>query len=61
MSADANQPNQAYRSLWGDLRGASFAQGYLNAGGIRSRYLRSGSKGAPLLIRLHIDFLLAEV
>ena len=53
MSDDADQPNQAYRSLWGDLRGASFAQGYLNADGIRTRYLHSGSTGAPLLVLLH--------
>jgi len=50
MSTDASKP---YRSLWGDLRGASFAQGYLDAGGIRTRYLHSGSKGAPVLVMLH--------
>lgn len=43
----------AYRSLWGDLRGACFEQGYLDAGGIRTRYLRSGRQGAPLLVMLH--------
>lgn len=50
MSTDEIKP---YRSLWGDLRGASFAQGYLDAGGIRTRYLHSGTRGAPLLIMLH--------
>lgn len=42
-----------YRSIWGDLRGASFDQGYLNAGGIRTRYLHSGHPDAPPLILLH--------
>ena len=50
MSSDAVKP---YRSLWGDLRGASFEQGYLDAGGIRTRYLHSGHRGAPLLFLLH--------
>ncbi|MBK6657446.1 MAG: alpha/beta fold hydrolase [Proteobacteria bacterium] len=48
-----NTAEASYRSLWGDLRGASFEQGYLDAGGIRTRYLRSGRKGAPLLVLLH--------
>lgn len=42
-----------YQSLWGDLRGACFEQGYLDAGGVRTRYLRSGTRGAPVLILLH--------
>jgi 2-hydroxy-6-oxonona-2,4-dienedioate hydrolase len=50
MSSTGDQP---YRSLWGDLRGAVFEQGYLDAGGIRTRYLHSGSKGQPVLILLH--------
>lgn len=43
----------AYQSLWSDLRGACFEQGYLDAGGIRTRYLRSGRRGAPVLVLLH--------
>ena len=50
MSSSAPQP---YRSLWGDLRGVSFTQGYLDAGGIRTRYLKSGEDGMPVLILLH--------
>jgi 2-hydroxy-6-oxonona-2,4-dienedioate hydrolase len=50
MSSTGDKP---YRSLWGDLRGAVFEQGYLDAGGIRTRYLHSGSKGQPVLILLH--------
>jgi len=50
MSSTGDKP---YRSLWGDLRGAVFEQGYLDAGGIRTRYLHSGSKGEPVLLLLH--------
>lgn len=45
--------SEGYQSLWGDLRGASFEQGYLDAGGVRTRYLRSGTRGAPVLVMLH--------
>ena len=43
----------AYSSLWSDLRGASFSQGYLDAGGVRTRYISSGSPDKPLLLALH--------
>lgn len=33
--------------------GVSFSQGYVDAGGVRTRYLRAGEKGAPGLIFLH--------
>src|SRR5271170_3028079 len=42
-----------YKSLWTDLRGVAFSQGYLDAGGIRTRYLSSGSPEKPLLLLLH--------
>lgn len=50
MSSNAGRP---YRSLWGDLRGAAFGQGYMNADGIRTRFLHSGERGKPVLILLH--------
>ena len=40
-------------SFWIDLRAGAFEQGYLNAGGYRTRYLHAGSKGLPPLILLH--------
>lgn len=40
-------------SVWSDLTGASFSQGFLDAGGIRTRYLSSGSPDKPLLILIH--------
>ncbi len=42
-----------YRSIWRDLQGVSFSQGFLDAGGIRTRYLHSGRTGAPPLLLLH--------
>jgi 2-hydroxy-6-oxonona-2,4-dienedioate hydrolase len=51
MAAQSTQ--QAYQSIWGDLRGTSFCQGWLNAGGINTRYLTSGTKDKPPLLLLH--------
>lgn len=42
-----------HESIWKDFEGVSFAQGYLDAGGIRTRYLSSGSPDKPLLLLLH--------
>jgi 2-hydroxy-6-oxonona-2,4-dienedioate hydrolase len=42
-----------HESLWADLRGVSFSQGWLNAGGIRTRYLASGEPDMPALLLLH--------
>ncbi len=43
----------AFRSLWSDLKGVIFAQGYLDVGGISTRYLMSGNPNKPLLLLLH--------
>ncbi len=48
--SDLNKP---YESFWVDLRGASFDQGYVNADGIRTRYLHAGTSDKPPLILLH--------
>ena len=42
-----------FSSVWADLREVPFTQGYLDAGGIRTRYLSSGSPDKPLLLLLH--------
>ena len=42
-----------HQSVWSDLTGVGFAQGFLDAGGIRTRYLASGSPERPLLLLLH--------
>ncbi len=43
----------AYPSIWSDLTRVAFTQGYLDAGGIRTRFLASGSSDRPLLLLLH--------
>ncbi|MBX3529431.1 MAG: alpha/beta fold hydrolase [Rhizobiaceae bacterium] len=42
-----------HQSIWTDLTGVAFSQGYLDAGGIKTRYLMSGSPDKPLLILIH--------
>lgn len=42
-----------HHSFWTDLRAGSFSQGYLTAGGIRTRYLHAGERGKPPLILMH--------
>lgn len=40
-------------SVWTDLQGVAFDQGYVDAGGVRTRYLHAGTKGQPALIFIH--------
>ena len=40
-------------SVWSDLAGVAFSQGYLDAGGIRTRYIASGDPTKPLVLALH--------
>ena len=42
-----------YESIWADLRGATFNQGWLDAGGLQTRHLSSGDKTKPPLLLLH--------
>ena len=42
-----------FASIWSDLQGVSFSQGYVEAAGICTRYLHSGSSDQPGLIFLH--------
>jgi 2-hydroxy-6-oxonona-2,4-dienedioate hydrolase len=43
----------SYTSVWADMRGVSFSQGWIDAGGIKTRYLMSGDSSKPLLLLLH--------
>jgi len=43
----------AYQSIWADLRGVEFTQGWIDAGGISTRYLHAGDRSQPTLILLH--------
>ncbi len=42
-----------YRSIWSDLQGVSFSQGYKYANGVRTRYLHSGADDKPVVLFLH--------
>jgi len=42
-----------FSSVWSDLTGVAFQQGYLDAGGIKTRYISSGTPDKPLLLLLH--------
>lgn len=42
-----------HASIWTDLTRVAFTQGYLDAGGIRTRYLAAGDEDKPLLILIH--------
>ena len=42
-----------YQSIWSDLTAVSFSQGFLDADGIKTRFLSSGSPEKPLLLLLH--------
>ena len=42
-----------FESVWSDLQGVPFSQGYLDAGGVRTRYLHAGDPGSPALVFLH--------
>lgn len=47
------EQQQKFRSTWADLRGVEFSQGWIDAGGINTRYLHAGDKSKPALILLH--------
>jgi 2-hydroxy-6-oxonona-2,4-dienedioate hydrolase len=44
---------ESYESIWSDLQGVPFEQGYVDAGGRRTRYLHAGEPGQPALVLLH--------
>jgi 2-hydroxy-6-oxonona-2,4-dienedioate hydrolase len=42
-----------HESVWSDLQGVPFVQGYLDVDGVRTRYLHAGDESKPTLILLH--------
>lgn len=42
-----------HHSIWADLQGVPFEQAYVDAGGVRTRFLHTGEKGKPALVFLH--------
>lgn len=45
--------SEYYSSIWSDMTGVSFTQGYIDAGGTRTRFMSSGSSDKPLLLLIH--------
>ena len=44
---------KGYESIWTHLSTVPFQQGWLDAGGIKTRYVHAGSPNTPALIMLH--------
>jgi 2-hydroxy-6-oxonona-2,4-dienedioate hydrolase len=45
--------SEFYKSVWSDLTQVSFTQGFLDADGIKTRFISSGNPDKPLLLLLH--------
>ena len=52
LTVRAEDPSEEFRSIWTDLRGVSFTQGWTEVDGTKVRYLRSGPSDGPKLIML---------
>ncbi len=48
MSAEAS-----YESIWSHLSTVAFRQDWIDAGGVKTRYVQAGAKDAPAIIMLH--------
>jgi len=54
MSAPSSGTDgQDYRSIWTELLDVSFTQGWLDAGGVSTRYVDAGPASAPAVLMLH--------
>jgi 2-hydroxy-6-oxonona-2,4-dienedioate hydrolase len=45
--------DRRYRSVWSELYATEFRQGWIDAGGLRTRFIEAGSPKSPSLIFLH--------
>jgi 2-hydroxy-6-oxonona-2,4-dienedioate hydrolase len=45
--------SDAFASIWTELREVEFRQGFIDAGGIRTRYIEAGPHDAPAVMMLH--------
>lgn len=48
-----NADNSKYQSMWMELAGVPFSQGWLMAGDVNTRYIHTGNESMPNLIMLH--------
>jgi 2-hydroxy-6-oxonona-2,4-dienedioate hydrolase len=46
-------PDENYRSFWTDLFGYAYTIGFLDAGGVRTRYLEAGDPAKPTVVMMH--------
>ena len=44
---------QPYRSIWTELLGTPFRQAWINAGGLKTRFIQAGDPSKPALVMLH--------
>jgi pimeloyl-ACP methyl ester carboxylesterase len=51
--SDISASPTKYRSFWTDLFGWSFKIGWVDAGGIRTRYIEAGDPDSPTVVMLH--------
>lgn len=52
-TVDSQESAASFESVWSDLQGVAFSQGYLDVGGVRTRYLHAGDPELPTLVLLH--------
>lgn len=45
--------DRRHRSIWGHLMKLAFRQDYVDAGGVRTRYVEAGPADAPVVIMIH--------
>ncbi|MGD9701293.1 MAG: alpha/beta fold hydrolase [Acidimicrobiia bacterium] len=46
-------PTEEHPSIWSALREVEFRQAYIDAGGVRTRYVEAGAPDAPVVVMLH--------
>ena len=51
--SDSGMTSRPYTSVWSDLTQVAFSQGFIDAGGYRTRYLHAGDPKRPTLLLLH--------
>jgi len=53
MTIPVPTPPSPYRSFWTDLMDTEFRQGWIDVGGIRTRYAQAGSPDRPAVVMVH--------
>jgi 2-hydroxy-6-oxonona-2,4-dienedioate hydrolase len=53
METESKQMQAPYRSIWTELLATPFRQGWIDAGGIKTRFVQAGNEANPPLVMLH--------